>query len=67
MFDYYLDSNDFGDGSYHVDSAGAYTVPTGNALLDSIDAGDGSFYADSLSDGQGSGASVRYYQMMQVQ
>lgn len=67
MFDYYLDSNDAGDGSYYIDSAGAYTAPTKNALLDSIDAGDGSYYMDSCSDGQSSSAANYYYQMMQIQ
>lgn len=49
MADFFFDTNDAGDGSFFVDSAGSYSTPSRAYLFDTIAAGDGSFYYDSLA------------------
>lgn len=63
MAEYFLDSNDAGDGSFYVDAAGLYSPPAVAYFLDSIAVGDGSFYIDS-NTAAAAGGSFYYFLMM---
>lgn len=67
MFEYFLDSNDAGGGTFYLDAAGVYSVPTRDFYLDSSDAGGGVSYLDSALAPLQGGAVFYYLSLMQIQ